>query len=69
MNEMNVYDGDTGKFLYSGMFNEDKAKTELLKGNAVELYNAETNEPVRDVCSYSICTDSDGYASLNNPLT
>lgn len=64
MNEMNVFDGITGQFLYYGKFDETKAREELEKGNAVEIFNRTTNEPVRNTKSYSIRTDEDGFASL-----
>jgi hypothetical protein len=64
MIKMNVYDGKTGEFLYSKPLDEKKASTELKNGNAVEVYNSETNKPISKAVSYLLKTDQDGFASL-----
>jgi hypothetical protein len=64
MISMNVYNGETGAFVYTGKYDENIARTELEKGNAVEIFDNERNEPVSNARSYSIRTDEDGFASL-----
>lgn len=61
---INVFDGYSGEFRYTKQFDEKKVIHELKNGNAVEIYDKESNNPISNVMSNLIKTDSDGFASL-----
>lgn len=64
MKRANVFDGKTGAYLKQVDVDCIDIVQELLAGNAIELFNCETNEPVANYEDSNIKTDSDGFASL-----
>ena len=60
----NVFDGKTGEYLKRMEGEGIDIVHELLSGNAVEIFDGETNDPVANYEDDYFKTDFDGFASL-----
>jgi len=64
MVKINIFDGKEGTFIERVDYNVNKIVKSLKDGNAVEIYDVKSNEPIANYISFYFKTDQDGFASL-----